>query len=171
MCRTKRVGSAGSSRLLSKRCLRRWSPGRPTAEVNSPSHIQPMRTFARRQYTDGSILEPTFTPARRTHMFDRSTRSARTIPLLVSLAAAFAAIAGCSFDPTAPGAGIERGFVSHPLETELLRQVNDYRSSYGLHALTMNDVLSRQARLHSEDMAKGRMRFGHDGFKQRATTI
>jgi uncharacterized protein YkwD len=59
----------------------------------------------------------------------------------------------------------------NPFEQALLDEINSYRQSRGLKTLKLNDVVTAQARLHSMNMAYGRVRFGHDGFKDRANYI
>ncbi len=50
---------------------------------------------------------------------------------------------------------------------DILEYVNAYRVQHGLSTLTLNTFLSQEARYHSTDMAKHRMKFGHDGFSER----
>ena len=57
------------------------------------------------------------------------------------------------------------------METEILKYVNEDRASLGLSILNMNDLESSLAAKHSQDMAVGRVKFGHDGFNVRAKTI
>lgn len=53
------------------------------------------------------------------------------------------------------------------LDEDVLKYTNELRKSKRLAALTMNDELNDIARKHSENMAKGRVGFGHSGFNQR----
>jgi uncharacterized protein YkwD len=57
----------------------------------------------------------------------------------------------------------------HPagLTEDVLKYTNEFRRSKKLAALTMRADLNAIAREHSEDMAKGRVGFGHSGFDQR----
>lgn len=57
------------------------------------------------------------------------------------------------------------------LEQAVYRQINQYRARKGLSALTIADSLTQQARLHSQDMATGKMPFSHQGFDQRVKEI
>jgi uncharacterized protein YkwD len=50
---------------------------------------------------------------------------------------------------------------------DVLKQTNQFRRSKGLNQLVMLDQLNAIARKHSEDMARGRVAFGHGGFYQR----
>jgi uncharacterized protein YkwD len=53
------------------------------------------------------------------------------------------------------------------LVDDVLKYTNQFRKSKGLAALTIRDDLNSMAQKHSEDMAKGRVGFGHGGFNQR----
>jgi len=53
------------------------------------------------------------------------------------------------------------------LVEDVLQYTNQFRKSKGLTALTERDDLNTIAQKHSEDMAKGRVGFGHSGFSQR----
>jgi uncharacterized protein YkwD len=53
------------------------------------------------------------------------------------------------------------------LTADVLNYTNKLRKSKGLPALIINEDLNAIARRHSENMAKGRVRFGHNGFGQR----
>lgn len=57
------------------------------------------------------------------------------------------------------------------LETSVFNQINNYRKSKGLPALTNNSYMTQVARGHSYNMASGKVKFGHDGFHDRATLI
>jgi uncharacterized protein YkwD len=57
------------------------------------------------------------------------------------------------------------------LNDEILKYTNQFRHSKNLHELVMRDDLNEIARKHSEDMAKGRCSFGHDGFEKRETQV
>ena len=54
---------------------------------------------------------------------------------------------------------------------DILDNVNQYRQSKGLSALTLNKVISAEAEKHSQNMASGRVDFGHDGFSSRIQRI
>lgn len=57
------------------------------------------------------------------------------------------------------------------METSILQFVNEDRKKHGLSPLMMNSLESSLASKHSHDMAAGKVKFGHDGFKKRAKTI
>ena len=50
---------------------------------------------------------------------------------------------------------------------DVLTYTNKFRDSKGLNELSANTILNSIAQKHSEDMASGKVRFGHDGFEQR----
>lgn len=50
---------------------------------------------------------------------------------------------------------------------DVLTYTNEFRKSKGLNNLSANEALNRIAQQHSEDMASGKVRFGHDGFSKR----
>ncbi len=53
------------------------------------------------------------------------------------------------------------------MASEILVYINQYRVQHGLSKLVMNPILAREAMVHSLDMAKHVVPFGHDGFMQR----
>ncbi|HEY9852115.1 MAG TPA: CAP domain-containing protein [Leptolyngbyaceae cyanobacterium] len=57
------------------------------------------------------------------------------------------------------------------LEKAIFDQVNQYRKSQNLSALTLDSRISAQAKLHSEAMANGKVDFGHGGFEDRVKAI
>ncbi|MBW4424274.1 MAG: CAP domain-containing protein [Nostoc desertorum CM1-VF14] len=57
------------------------------------------------------------------------------------------------------------------LEQSVFSQINNYRVSQGLPALTRNSAIDNQARIHSQNMANGKVSFGHTGFSQRVQAI
>lgn len=57
------------------------------------------------------------------------------------------------------------------LETAVNRQVNQYRASKKLPPLSVDPRITQQARIHSQNMASGKVRFSHDGFEGRAKSI
>ncbi len=57
------------------------------------------------------------------------------------------------------------------LEIEILQYVNEDRKEHNLPPLRINSLESSLALKHSEDMAEGKVKFGHDGFSSRAKTI
>ena len=54
------------------------------------------------------------------------------------------------------------------LELSVHRLVNEHRTAQGLKPFAFSSKISDIARVHSEDMARGRVGFGHDGFGSRA---
>lgn len=50
---------------------------------------------------------------------------------------------------------------------EILQETNLFRQTKGLPSLRGNDELNKIAQRHSEDMAQGKVSFGHDGFSDR----
>ena len=57
------------------------------------------------------------------------------------------------------------------VEQAIFNQINQYRASRGMSPLTINTKISEQARTHSQNMANGKVAFGHDGFTQRVQAI
>ncbi|MEG4351127.1 CAP domain-containing protein [Microcoleus sp. LAD1_D3] len=57
------------------------------------------------------------------------------------------------------------------LEKAVNQQINQYRASKKLPPLSIDPRISQVARIHSEDMAKGKVSFSHDGFEGRAKAI
>ncbi|MTJ53032.1 CAP domain-containing protein [Anabaena sp. UHCC 0253] len=57
------------------------------------------------------------------------------------------------------------------IEAAVFRQINQYRSSQNLPALNRNSKIDNQARIHSQNMANGKVAFGHGGFQARVTAI
>jgi uncharacterized protein YkwD len=55
----------------------------------------------------------------------------------------------------------------HGLVGDVLSYTNKFRKSYGLKSLVMREDLNAIARKHSENMAGGRIGFGHSGFDRR----
>lgn len=50
---------------------------------------------------------------------------------------------------------------------DVFYQTNRFRKSHGLNELMMRNDLNKIAQRHSEDMARGRVPFGHTGFYRR----
>ncbi|MBW4641772.1 MAG: CAP domain-containing protein [Goleter apudmare HA4340-LM2] len=53
------------------------------------------------------------------------------------------------------------------VEASVLQQINSYRASLNLPALTRNSAADEQARIHSQNMASGKVPFSHNGADQR----
>src|SRR6188472_3861683 len=60
---------------------------------------------------------------------------------------------------------------TNQLANDVLKYTNQYRRSKGLKELIMKDDLNSLARKHSEDMASGRLSFGHSGYDQRVAKV
>jgi uncharacterized protein YkwD len=56
------------------------------------------------------------------------------------------------------------------MRDDVLKYTNDLRKSQGLPPIEMRDDLNEIALKHSTNMAKGKTKFGHDGFDQRRVT-
>ncbi|MDF5722076.1 MAG: CAP domain-containing protein [Rhizonema sp. PD37] len=57
------------------------------------------------------------------------------------------------------------------LEKSVFNQINRYRVTKGLSKLSLSSKISRQARIHSQNMASGQVPFSHKGFEQRVNAI
>lgn len=57
------------------------------------------------------------------------------------------------------------------LEQAIHQQVNQYRQSQNLPPLTLNSTISEQAKIHSQNMAAGKVPFSHEGFEGRVEAI
>ncbi|MEH1904904.1 MAG: CAP domain-containing protein [Nostoc sp.] len=57
------------------------------------------------------------------------------------------------------------------LEQSVFDQINNYRVSQGLPKLIRNSAIDNQARIHSQDIANGKVPFGHTGFPERVNAI
>ncbi len=57
------------------------------------------------------------------------------------------------------------------LEQLAHQQVNQYRQSQNLPPLILNDSISKQARIHSQNMAQGSSDFSHKGFEKRIESL
>jgi Uncharacterized protein with SCP/PR1 domains len=57
------------------------------------------------------------------------------------------------------------------LEKAANQQINQYRASKKLPPLSVDSRITQQARIHSENMASGKVKFSHDGFDGRAKAI
>lgn len=56
-------------------------------------------------------------------------------------------------------------------QNEILNLINQYRSSKNLNPLMLHPIISKEAHLHSADMAKHELPFGHDRFTERVKRI
>ncbi|MBD2098702.1 CAP domain-containing protein [Trichocoleus sp. FACHB-591] len=57
------------------------------------------------------------------------------------------------------------------IEKSAFDQINKYRASKRLPALTWNAAIAEQSRIHSQNMANGKVPFSHDGFQPRVAAI
>jgi len=57
------------------------------------------------------------------------------------------------------------------LRDDVLKYTNEFRRSHKLGALEMNVDINSIAQKHSQDMAAGKIAFGHDGFSKRTDEI
>ncbi|MCF4967067.1 CAP domain-containing protein [Nostoc sp. CMAA1605] len=57
------------------------------------------------------------------------------------------------------------------LEKSVFEQINRYRVSRKLPRLTLNANITRQARIHSRNMARGKAPFSHEGFERRVYAL
>jgi uncharacterized protein YkwD len=57
------------------------------------------------------------------------------------------------------------------IEQSVFREINNHRSSQNLPTLLRNSASDNQARIHSQNMANGKVPFGHTGFQQRVKAI
>jgi uncharacterized protein YkwD len=62
-------------------------------------------------------------------------------------------------------------FKTTDLENSVFEQINRYRVSNGLSKLSLNANITKQARIHSRNMAKGKVAFSHHGFEKRVNAI
>ena len=60
---------------------------------------------------------------------------------------------------------------NYRLEKLVFEQINQYRVSQGLAELKLNQKISHQARVHSQNMANGTVKFSHDGFARRIKSL
>jgi uncharacterized protein YkwD len=95
----------------------------------------------------------------------------RSIATLMGLSAMGLAITGSFILPqvvnVAPAAAQTAPTATTQLERDAFNRINAYRKTKGLPALVWNEAIAVQARIHSQNMANGRVPFGHDGFAAR----
>ena len=94
----------------------------------------------------------------------------------IYLALVIVAIAGCADIPkTVPNLPLTPLIYSTNsianLEQEIHRQINQYRQSKNLPPLRLNPSISQQSKIHSQNMAQGKVSLSHDGFEQRVQII
>jgi len=69
------------------------------------------------------------------------------------------------------GVSSQKAVAQNNLEEDILFYTNKFRKSHGKPALEPRDIISREARQHSKNMARGKVKFGHSGFEQRTARI
>ncbi|MBD2502331.1 CAP domain-containing protein [Anabaena azotica] len=62
-------------------------------------------------------------------------------------------------------------FQTTALEKSVFERINRYRISKRLPRLVLNPKITQQARIHSQNMARGKVPFSHQGFEQRVNAI
>jgi uncharacterized protein YkwD len=62
-------------------------------------------------------------------------------------------------------------FKTSELEKAVFEQINEYRVSRRLPKLNLDAKISKQARIHSQNMARGKVPFSHKGFEKRVNII
>ncbi len=87
------------------------------------------------------------------------------LSLWAVLVATLLLIAGCP--DRRQRSGVPAEDYLNPLEKNAFMQINDYRLSKGLAPLELDNRIVDQCRKHSDDMAKGSVPFGHEGYDQR----
>ncbi len=53
------------------------------------------------------------------------------------------------------------------MQKEILYHINKYRILHGMSMFKMNDLITHEATIHSQDMAQHKMPFGHMKYEQR----
>jgi uncharacterized protein YkwD len=77
---------------------------------------------------------------------------------------------GCGTKSTTSSGTLETSSLTK-FEEDILYHVNRHRRSKGLSTLEVNNVISVEARKHSQQMATGRVSLGHSGFSARVQKI
>ncbi|PAX60464.1 CAP domain-containing protein [Brunnivagina elsteri] len=62
-------------------------------------------------------------------------------------------------------------FKTSELEKSVFEQINQYRAARRLPKLNLDAKISKQARIHSQNMARGKVPFSHKGFEKRVNII
>jgi uncharacterized protein YkwD len=95
----------------------------------------------------------------------------RSIATLTGLSVTALAITGAVIVPQVvnvrPAAAQTAPVATATLERDAFNRINVYRQAKGLPVLVWNEAIAAQARIHSQNMANGRVAFGHDGFAAR----
>ena len=88
--------------------------------------------------------------------------------LLLSLTCSAHAPAAAQSGRSVPSRGTHSTW---SVERDLFERVNAYRVSKGLSSLAWSDIIAKQARRHSREMASGAAPRGHGGFEERIAAI
>ena len=75
-----------------------------------------------------------------------------------------------SLPPTSMNTNVASSAITD-LEKAVNQQINQYRASKKLPPLSIDPQISQVARIHSENMANGKVSFSHDGFEGRAKAV
>jgi uncharacterized protein YkwD len=67
--------------------------------------------------------------------------------------------------------GADSAVADKRMDEQILYYTNKFRKSQGKPPLQLVDIISREALDHSQDMAKGRTGFGHEGFEERVDHV
>lgn len=62
-------------------------------------------------------------------------------------------------------------YQEHVRPFNYLSLVNQHRQKLGLHPLRHSPIIEEVAETHTQNMASGEVRFGHDGFKSRCARL
>lgn len=66
-----------------------------------------------------------------------------------------------------PAVAAERNDADANMQKEILYHINKYRITHGMMMLTMNNLITKEATIHSRDMAQHKLPFGHMKYEQR----
>ena len=64
-------------------------------------------------------------------------------------------------------AATEKATTDAVMQKEILYHINKYRITHGMMMLRMNDLITREATIHSQEMAQHKLPFGHLKYEQR----
>lgn len=73
--------------------------------------------------------------------------------------------------PLSQAATLTTNFETTALEKSVFDEINRYRAVHKLPQLTIDAHITKQARIHSQNMANGQIPFSHQGFEQRVKAI
>lgn len=101
------------------------------------------------------------------------------VAALISISGVNGCSSSLSISPTIPTENVPPSTISQnqnsgeftKLEESVHQKINRYRQSRNLPTLTLDVTISKEARLHSEAMAKGEVPFSHQGFESRIKAI